>query len=258
MQSINHYIHPQNLKSLQRSQQLHNLRKCVDPALPDPAETQARTLIHLSQRTSWNTAVRIVRDVRNWRKKRANRSTRQRPLAAAAAAAAARKEKQGLVIMQQLVARPTAAPPPPSPVPSSSTAHSYDDELNSEIQLFLENHTRAPIESISKIQIVSYLHRLRVRDSPNINFVSAFQSILVDNKKATTCSLLQFTSIVAACFKKNNRHFKQLLELIFRCFETRWEGHPTGYLVITSIRKTHDCIDRTTTINACFFECQPN
>ena len=73
--------------------------------------------------------------------------------------------------------------------------------------------------------MLSYLHRMRQRDSPNINFLRAFQGICVDNEK-TKITMLTWKSVMAASFKsvRKNEAMK-LLEVIFEIFEIKWEGH---------------------------------
>ena len=109
--------------------------------------------------------------------------------------------------------------------------------LNEEIFHSLEsmkslNRSTTAASSTFTISLLSYLHRMRIRDCPNTNFVDAFKSIAVDNEKIKNLSMVQWKSTITQCFKKNmrNEHLK-LIETIYHCYEEKHihsDGLPTS------------------------------
>ena len=132
--------------------------------------------------------------------------------------------------MQQLMALPTAhRQRPHDQVGAGDTNFNavLDHEIKELVDTEHHHHNPRPFN----VQLLSYLHRLRLRDAKGLNFTQAFAAILVDNAKASKCTFLTFTSTIASCFKTTvTPNTTSLLRLIFRSFETQWQGHRCGYM----------------------------
>jgi hypothetical protein len=218
---MKHHVHQRHLKALAVQQNTKNFQKNTFAVanLPDNMvtaerpEVQTRTLIQLKRRTgSWHSAVQIVRHLRHNNNEHRRRKKTQKH---------SRTAQKGKSLMHQIVAKP-----PPSLRSSQQEISVSAIGLNAEICYALRKSIRIP----EATECLSFLHRLRMRDSPNINFMNAFQAIAVDNEKSKI-SMLQWKSTMAACFKRAVKNeCMDLLETLFHQFETMWEGHHTGLM----------------------------
>ena len=232
---MKHHVSTRHLTSLAASQERINFKKSVRFVIDPKSNTsiiksdsekrtetqQAKTINHLRHRIgSFSTAVRIFKDVQQHRrssigrKKTTTKSLFRR----------LNKRKQGLALMKQLVAKPSVRSKLNEQSPQCSIS---SVGLNEEIFHSLESMksldlTTTAASSTFTLSLISYLHRMRIRDSPNINFVEAFKSIAVDQNKIKNLSMIQWKSTITQCFKKimRNEHLK-LIETIYHCYEEK-------------------------------------
>jgi hypothetical protein len=169
----------------------------------------------------YHTAVRIIQDVERWRKvdSLSYRQEKKRKSNSESS------KVKGLKLMKQICGRPASYKQTKEQIDHRKYTLSATG-LNKELKHVLNQKNPSPIA------LLSYLHRLRQRDAPNANFVSAFQLIAVDNERVINMNILSWKSIMAASFKSlcTNESI-ELLERLFSLFQTKREKVcDTGYM----------------------------